>query len=137
MSELKAGIPILPVKSIDDATKFYTTKLGFENLYSNDEYAIFGKDRVDIHVWAATDTSWKERENNKPVVSGAESFIAGTASCRIFASDVEALYDKYSKSQIIHPNGKLNDTEYGTKEFAVLDQDGNLITFYENLKGMN
>jgi catechol 2,3-dioxygenase-like lactoylglutathione lyase family enzyme len=32
---------------------------------------------------------------------------------------------------MVHPNATLEDKPWGTREFAVLDPDGNLITFYE------
>jgi hypothetical protein len=31
----------------------------------------------------------------------------------------------------VHPNGKIGDMWWGTREFAVLDPDGNLVAFYE------
>ena len=33
----------------------------------------------------------------------------------------------------VHPNGHLSDTEWGTREFAVLDPDNNLISFWQRL----
>ncbi len=44
---------------------------------------------------------------------------------------IDALYKSYSPRKVIHPNGKLHDTAWGTREFAILDRDGNLITFFE------
>jgi hypothetical protein len=66
------------------------------------------------------------------VRSGAESFIAGTASCRIAADDVDALYEELSRSDMLHPVSRdgVSATDFGTREFAVLDHDGNLISFF-------
>jgi len=38
---------------------------------------------------------------------------------------------EYSRQGVIHPNRKLEDTEYGTREFGVVDLHGVLITFFE------
>ena len=33
---------------------------------------------------------------------------------------------------IVHPNGALADKPWGTREFAILDPDGNLLTFSQS-----
>jgi predicted hydrocarbon binding protein len=41
---------------------------------------------VEIHLWKLRDESWKNKGAllaTEPICSGAEGFIAGTASCRI------------------------------------------------------
>ncbi len=47
-----------------------------------------------IHLWGATDEDWRSRVDltHDPICSGAESFLAGTASCRIEAEDVDGLH---------------------------------------------
>ncbi len=61
-----------------------------------------------------------------------ESFLAGTASCRIEVGDVDALYAELRAAGVLHPvsAGGLADTDFGTREFAALDCDGNLLTFF-------
>jgi hypothetical protein len=34
----------------------------------------------------------------------------------------------------VHPHAPLRDPWWGTREFGVLDPDGNLVTFYERLE---
>lgn len=63
-------------------------------------------------------------------MSGAESFIAGTASCRIGVEGVDDLYRTFEPRGVMHPNGHIADTEWNTREFGVLDLEGNLITFF-------
>jgi len=65
------------------------------------------------------------------VLSGAESFLAGTASCRIAVPDVDALHEALRPLGVLHPNAPLRDEWYGAREFGVLDPDRNLITFYQ------
>ena len=69
----------------------------------------------------------------QPVRSGAESFIAGTASCRIAAEGVDELYEEMRESDVLHPASKdeVENTDFGTREFATLDLDGNLVTFFQ------
>ena len=82
-----------------------------------------------MHLWAASDRSWAERDElaQSPVCSGAESFLAGTASCRIEVDDVDALYAEMATAKVLHPTdpGSAQDTEWGTewgtREFAALD----------------
>jgi hypothetical protein len=40
----------------------------------------------------------------EPVCSGAESFIAGPASCRIAVDDVDGLYVELTAAAVLHPD---------------------------------
>jgi hypothetical protein len=44
---------------------------------------------------------------------------------------VDALYREMVAADVVHPNGHLTDRPWGMREFAVVDGDGNLITFGE------
>ena len=88
----------------------------------------------DTVVWEAGDDSWRERDSiQNPVRSGAESFIAGTASCRIRVDGIDALYEELRAADVLHPVSRdgVSDEDYGAREFATLDADGNLVTFFE------
>jgi catechol 2,3-dioxygenase-like lactoylglutathione lyase family enzyme len=124
-------IPALPVKNISQSVAFYRDKLGFVLVHEESGFAILRRDAVDLHLWAASDDSWQMRHGSSPVVSGAESFIAGTASCRIAVEGVDDLHRDLQPLGILHPNAQLSDQPWGTREFGVLDLDGNLITFFE------
>jgi len=67
------------------------------------------------------------------VRSGAESFIAGTASCRIQVDRVDEVYAELQAASVLHPSdpGGARDTTWGTREFAALDLEGNLLTFFQ------
>ncbi|WP_349362866.1 MAG: VOC family protein [Roseitalea porphyridii] len=130
---LTAAVPVLPVHDTHKAALFYRDRLGFAVDHVDAGYAIVVRDRVAIHLWAATDESWRERAGDRPVVSGAETFIAGTASCRVHVTDTDALCARYREAGVLHPNGDLSDKPHGLREFAILDLDGNLITFFERI----
>jgi hypothetical protein len=67
-----------------------------------------------------------------PICSGAESFLAGTASCRIQVSDVDALFAELQSAGVLHDVSRagVTATDFGTREFSTLDSDGNLLTFF-------
>jgi catechol 2,3-dioxygenase-like lactoylglutathione lyase family enzyme len=130
MKMLRA-IPALPVRDVTRSSVFYRDQLGFTLLHKEDGFAIVQRDTVELHLWAASDEDWRTREGASPVVSGAESFIAGTASCRVGVEGVDALHEQLHPLDILHPKGQLSDTAWGTREFAVIDPDNNLISFYE------
>ena len=131
--QLLRTIPALPVKAIAQSVPFYRDLLGFSLVHQDDGMAIFRRDDIEIHLWEASDESWQTRSGGAPVVSGGESFIAGTASCRVEVRGVDDLHHVMQPLQIIHPNAPLGDQPWGTREFAVLDPDNNLITFFERV----
>ena len=129
MKMLRA-IPALPVSNIDRSVAWYRDVLAFTLAHHEGGFAILKRDDVELHLWAATDQRWRERPGeSSPVLSGAESFIAGTASCRVGVDDVDELYAELNQ-QIVHPNAKLHDESWA-REFGVLDPDRNLITFFQ------
>ena len=133
MVSMTQTIPALPVRDAAAAVEFYRDKLGFEVLHHDGGFAVMGRDEAIVHLWEAGDESWRRRESiEEPVRSGAESFIAGTASCRIMVTGVDELYAEMAAAEVLHPvsKGGVDDTDFGTREFATLDLDGNLVTFF-------
>jgi len=125
--------PALPVRDMARSIDFYRDKIGLSFVLENEGFAIFRRDSVEIHLWLARDESWRTREDARPVTSGAESFLAGTASCRILVEGVEELYRTLQPFGIIHGNAPLTDQPWGDRDFAVQDPDGNLVTFFEGI----
>ena len=134
MVSLTQAIPALPVRDAAAAVDFYRDRLGFDVLHHEGGFAVMARDEAVLHLWQADDESWRERGSlERPVRSGAESFIAGTASCRIRVEGVQELYEELRPSSVFHPVSKdgVKDTEFGSREFATLDLDGNLVTFFQ------
>jgi catechol 2,3-dioxygenase-like lactoylglutathione lyase family enzyme len=132
--KLGQTIPALPVQNAEKAVGFYHDRFGFEIVHHDGGFAVLARDDAVLHLWEAGDESWSERETlERPVRSGAESFIAGTASCRILVDDVDDLYEEMRRSDVLHPvsNEGVDDTDFGTREFATLDIDGNLVTYFQ------
>jgi hypothetical protein len=116
------------------AVAHYRDKLGFTSLHVDSSFAVLQRDDARIHLWQAADNSWSKRYDlhQRPVHSGAESFLAGTASCRIETEDIDRLYAELTAADVLHPVSRdgVTETDFGTREFATLDVDGNLIEFF-------
>jgi catechol 2,3-dioxygenase-like lactoylglutathione lyase family enzyme len=132
--EMLQAYPSLPVREIARSVEFFRDKVGLPPRHQEDGFAILSRDTVEVHLWRANDESWRMRKHDKPIVSGAESFIAGTASCRIRVEGVEELYDALLPLGIVHDNAPLTVQPWGDRDFAILDPDGNLVTFFEPIK---
>ncbi len=131
---LHRTIPALPVRDVPEAVAHYRERFGFDVPHEDAGFAVLARDEAVLHLWQAGDEQWRARTDlaARPVRSGAESFLAGTASCRIEVRDVDALYAELRAAGVLHPvsAGGLADTDFGTREFAALDRDGNLLTFF-------
>ena len=131
---LHRTIPALPVRDVQAALAHYVERFGFEVRHHDGDFAVITRDDAVLHLWGATDEDWRTRSDlaARPICSGAESFIAGTASCRIDVTDVEALYAELEAADVLHPVSRdgVTTTDFGTREFATLDADGNLISFF-------
>jgi D-serine deaminase-like pyridoxal phosphate-dependent protein len=48
------------------------------------------------------------------------------------AQDLEALFGELAKADVLHPVSRdgVRETDFGTREFATLDADGNLVEFF-------
>ncbi|MEJ2612115.1 MAG: helix-turn-helix domain-containing protein [Candidatus Thiodiazotropha sp.] len=104
--------PILPVTSVHETAKFFEEKLGFEIeiIWHNPPYAVVARDRTTIE--------FGERRQD----------YAGTGICVIFVSDADVLYHEYSNKGVEF-FGDIADREYGSRDFRVKDNNGNLLIF--------
>jgi predicted N-acetyltransferase YhbS/catechol 2,3-dioxygenase-like lactoylglutathione lyase family enzyme len=111
-----SATPVLASLDIGRSVRFFCEKLGFEEVYAAPgEYGIVRKGPVGIHFWACSDAD-----------------IPKATSCRIQVLGIEELFRKCEALGIVHPNAALDTKPWGSKEFAILDVDGNLVTFHEN-----
>jgi catechol 2,3-dioxygenase-like lactoylglutathione lyase family enzyme len=131
---LSQTVPAMPVYDVAKAVAFYRDRIGFTVLHHAGGFAVLKRDGAELALWEAGDESWASRASlERPVRSGAESFIAGTASCRIAVDGIDVLYDELREAAVLHRVSRdgPGDTDWGTREFAALDLDGNLLTFFE------
>jgi predicted lactoylglutathione lyase len=133
--KMKKTVPALPVQDIKQSMEFYTTKLGFTVRHHDESFCIVVRDEIEIHLWKSGDDTWKNKGASlavDPICSGAESFLAGTASCRIEVQGINELFDEYKKQGAIYnPDTIIERQPWGNWEFPSLDHHRNLLTFYE------
>jgi hypothetical protein len=127
-------IPALPVRDIGAAIAHYRDRFGFEARHETADFAVLVRDDAVLHLWAASDEEWRSRDDlaRRPVCSGAETFLAGTASCRIEVAEVDGLFSELRATDVLHDASRdgVTTTDFGTREFATVDIDGNLLTFF-------
>ena len=59
----------------------------------------------------------------------------GSIRLRFLVEDPDALFDEYRQRGVECAPNKVQDTPWGTREFALYDLDRNALTFYRNLTG--
>jgi catechol 2,3-dioxygenase-like lactoylglutathione lyase family enzyme len=111
-----AVAPILPSRDLAATADFYA-RLGFEQagLWPG-EYLIVMRDEIGLHFFSAPD--------HDPATSDH--------GCYLYVPDADALFAEYSAlglpaAGIPRLHGAPGDTDYGLREFAVVDLDGNLL----------
>jgi catechol 2,3-dioxygenase-like lactoylglutathione lyase family enzyme len=115
------AIPAMAVSDVPRAVAFFAEVLGFDSVLAQDDYGIARRDAVEVHFWAATG----------PEGSGAEPRLAGTTSCRLQVDGITGLYEQCQARLVVHSNGRLSTQPWGTREFTILDPDGNAVTLFE------
>lgn len=111
--------PVLPARSLDRALAHYT-QLGFETSESeHGDYGFAKRDQVWIHFAAAPDL-------DRDAEGGA---------CYIYVADADVLYEEWRDSKALGVLIPPGDTDYGLREFAHIDPDGNLIRIGSWLSG--
>jgi catechol 2,3-dioxygenase-like lactoylglutathione lyase family enzyme len=113
---MKGVAPILPSRDLAATAAFYA-RLGFEQsgLWP-EEYLIVNCGDVALHFFFAPDID--------PAAS-----IAG---CYLYVEDADALHGEYAQlglpsTGIPRLHGARVETDYGLREFALVDPDGNLL----------
>jgi uncharacterized glyoxalase superfamily protein PhnB len=114
--------PVLPVRDVDRALRFYVERLGFQLAFRDRpgpdvRYAGLRRDGVELHL------QWHDEAD----FHGVE---AGTLMLRFVVDDPDALFAEYEDKGVFHERTRLADTPWGTREFGFFDPDGNGLTFY-------
>ena len=121
MTDIHVGHPIpeLPSLDIPQALRFYTERLGFRELFRHGDdpvrYGAVRRNAAQIHFWYTEDPH-----------------LPQNSSCRIPVNDIDTLYVEYQGQGVVHPNGPLVTQPWGTREFVVLDGDGNCLRIFED-----
>jgi catechol 2,3-dioxygenase-like lactoylglutathione lyase family enzyme len=113
------ALPVLPSRDLYETLAFYE-RLGFESRGAPIEtyrYLILGRGTIELHFFDAPDVD--------P--------LSTASSCYVHVRDADALhreweevgvpFDAATGSRLMPPG----DTEYGLREFALVDPSGNLL----------
>lgn len=107
--------PVFPVRDVAVALEHYR-RLGFEaDAYDESDacgpiYGFVKRDSIEIHLARVSDLDPK----------------TNTSACYLYIDDADALYSEWSRvvgGRTVAPT----DTEYGLRELAHVDPDGNLM----------
>jgi catechol 2,3-dioxygenase-like lactoylglutathione lyase family enzyme len=115
---MEQAVPILPSRDLHETLAFYEA-LGFENRGAPPEewgYLILGRGDVVLHFVLVPDVD--------P--------LATAGSCYVYVEDADALHADWGSSVVPHPPSGSRivapvTTNYGMREFAVVDRSGNLL----------
>jgi len=119
-AQLNSIIPKLPTNSIDVTRMFYVEKLNFHQVGGNyNDYIMLIRDQIEIHFFLYKDL---------PV-------LQNYGMCYIRVLNIETLYNDLRSRDINFPElGKLEVKPWNQKEFSIIDNCHNLITFGEPVK---
>ncbi|WP_242903144.1 bleomycin resistance protein [Actinomadura terrae] len=112
------AVPILPSRDLDETREFYA-RLGFETHGSwlDAGYLMVARGDVQLHFW------------HHPEVDP----LTTAGACYVYVEDADALHRAWDEigvpteeatgSRLVPPQ----DTDYGMREFALVDRSGNLL----------
>ncbi len=109
---LNQVVPVLPVRDMAQAIDHYT-RLGFEVRAFDEGYAFAERCAVQIHLSLVNDLD--------PATSNVAAYL--------YVDDADALFAEWSEAGV---GGRLHtptSTDYGLREGAHVDPDGNLLRF--------
>jgi len=113
--------PILGTRDIQRAIGFYTRQLGFTLAFGDNadppNYVGFRRDAVELHMQFQFEHEM------------------GSIRLRFLVEDPDALFNEYRQRDVECSTNNVQDTVWGTREFALYDLDRNALTFYRALTG--
>ncbi|HRF97078.1 MAG TPA: VOC family protein [Aggregatilineales bacterium] len=115
-TEFVSITPGLPSLNIARSVAFYTEKLGFSVIYQTESYAVIIRETIAIDL----------RLCDNPI-------LPLNTECYIWVKNITPLHDEIKAKGAIKPENGLHDTEWGYREFLVIDDDGNQIHFAEHV----
>jgi catechol 2,3-dioxygenase-like lactoylglutathione lyase family enzyme len=111
--------PIIGARDIQRGIAFYTRMLGFDLAFKDHadtpNYVGFRRDAVELHMQF-------QFEHEMSIIR-----------LRLLVEDPDALFNEYRQRSVECSPGGIRDTPWGTREFAIYDQDRNALTFYRRL----
>jgi len=112
--------PIFPVKSVVETANFYKDKLGFTicGIWENPSYGVVSRGDVVIEFG-----------------EGRKEY-AGSAICIIRVENADAVYKEWKLTGVEFV-GDFAERDYGSKDFRVKDNNGNMLIVGHALENKN
>jgi catechol 2,3-dioxygenase-like lactoylglutathione lyase family enzyme len=111
MIKLTGATPVLPVTDVAAAVAFYADRLGFSLAFEQGPYAGVLRDGVMVHL------------------DGAAYKGAGLVTCRLETEGIDELFAVLEPAGVVDPDEPIHTMPWGARQFSVLDDSGNRITF--------
>jgi len=119
--------PNLAVRNVNDTVEYYSEILGFELIMSVPEEGKFDWAMMKQGEITLMFQESKSLADEYPILKGREN---GLMTLYINIDNIDTFYDNISDYVIVLK--KLGYTSYGTKEFAIQDLNGYVLTFAGN-----
>lgn len=118
-STINSVIPKLPSRNLQ-ATKSFYEKLGFRQTGGDyPDYLMMQLEKVELHFFLFPD------------LDATQNY----GMCYIRVTGIDDLYNDMKKTRIPFPDSRaLKQKPWGQKEFSIIDEDTNLLTFGEGMK---
>lgn len=116
MAVITKACPLLASANIAASLSWYRDKLGFAVRLELEEYGIAERDHVELHFWLCRD---------RHIAENTSAYVR-----------VEGIDDMHQAMQLASEGGKItqvSDRSWGMREFYVIDPDGNLLRFGEQV----
>lgn len=126
----KQIIPHLMVKNVQETLDFYTKKLLFEPVYSQNDssgrifFSTLKLDNTEVMI-----ADEKSHIKKFPVLKGKEIGFSGIIYFEV--ENIEDYYEKIKSNTEIYL--KLTATWYQTTEFHIIDNNGYILGFFQSL----
>ncbi len=115
--------PVIPVRNMDDALRFYEESLGFRKAFDDTSepgapisYAGVSRGGLCLHL----QTMAPDENPTMPLI-------------RVRVTNIEPLYEEYKAKGLVGPNGHLESKPWGSRDFGVFDLNKAALVFYEDL----
>lgn len=119
MTQISAVAPVLPTRNLQASLAHYA-RLGFRvDAYAGGGYGYLHWDRVDLHL-----SEWPEHD---PQTTASQVYL--------YVDDADALYERWRAAGADGRFTEPVDAEYGLREAAHVDPEGNLIRYGSWLPG--
>jgi catechol 2,3-dioxygenase-like lactoylglutathione lyase family enzyme len=122
-ARFKDAIPILDVRDVEAALRYYIDRLGFQIdfRYEDDPGNYAGVRREDVYLHI----QWQHEDEFRKGTAGRLRF-------RILVDDPDTLFEEYRRQAVFDDRVQVRDTEWGTREFGFRDPDGNGLIFFRD-----